>query len=91
MKYIKLFENFDSYDPYELMIIPPGKKSEMIVKEMKSKTPNLDLIRDLITLGADLSWEGDVFGDNLLHKCADWDLPEIARIFIDAGMDINSQ
>ena len=47
MKYIRLYEDFEkylkplgklertgdsSYDPYELMLIPPGKKAEMIVK-----------------------------------------------------------
>jgi hypothetical protein len=30
MKYLRLFENFDSYDPYELMIMFPNKKAEMI-------------------------------------------------------------
>ena len=90
MKYIKLFENFEGYDPYELMIIPPGKKSEMIVKEMKSKTPNLDLIRDLITLGANLDWQ-DNDGETVLHVCAYHNHPEIMRMLIDAGADVNIQ
>jgi F0F1-type ATP synthase membrane subunit b/b' len=32
MKYIKLFEAFKPHDPYELMIIPPNKKAEMMEK-----------------------------------------------------------
>ena len=39
MKYLKLFENFDSYDPYELMITPPNKKGEMLVSELEKLEP----------------------------------------------------
>ena len=86
MKYIKLFENFEDYDPYELMIIPPNKKGEMLVEEIQKPEPNLNLISDLITLGADLDWqEGD--GWTALHWCAYKNRPEIARMLIDAGAD----
>ena len=49
MKYIKLFENFGDYDPYELMILPPNKKGEMFWDEIKKRDDaNFDLLRDLI-------------------------------------------
>jgi hypothetical protein len=57
MKYIKLFENFEGVDPYELMLIPPGKKAEMIVRELETLEPNLNLVRDLIYQGANLDWQ----------------------------------
>ena len=56
MKYIKLFENFEEYDIYELMITTPNKKAEMIMKEIKKSEPNLNLVQDLITMGADINW-----------------------------------
>ena len=37
MKNIKLLENFEPYDPYELMITPPNKKAEMIIEEINKK------------------------------------------------------
>jgi hypothetical protein len=43
-----------SYDIYELMIIPPNKKGEMIVRELEKPEPNLNLVRDLIYQGANL-------------------------------------
>ena len=53
MKYIKLFENFEDYDPYELMIIPPNKKAEMIIEQIeKGDKTNLNHVGDLITQGA---------------------------------------
>ena len=42
MKYIKLFENFEDYDPYELMITPPNKKAEMLIDEIRKPEPNLN-------------------------------------------------
>ena len=87
MKYIKLFENFEDYDPYELMILPPNKKGEMIVREIEKRgKANLNLVRDLITLGADLDWQNED-GETMLHKCARWNSPEIARMLLDAGAD----
>ena len=91
MKYIKLFENFEGYDPYELMIIPPNKKAEMIVGELlKRNKANLNLVRDLIALGADLDWQ-DESGWTALHYCAYHNHSEIARMLIDAGADLNLQ
>ena len=90
MKYIKLFEDFDSYDPYELMITPPNKKAEMLMQEIEKDEPNLNLVRDLITLGANLDWQ-DTYGWTALHRCASWNHPEIARMLIDAGADLNIQ
>ena len=92
MKYIKLFENFEEYDPYELMIIPPGKKTEMIIREInKEDKANLNLVNDLIALGADLEWQDKEDGSTALHLCASYNHPEIARMLLDAGADVNIQ
>jgi ankyrin repeat protein len=91
MKYIKLFENFDSYDPYELMIIPPNKKAEMIVGEIKKSKPNLNLVSDLIVLGANLDWQDEKWGWTPLHLAAIKGNEETARMLIDAGADLNLQ
>ena len=93
MKYIKLFENFEDYDPYELMIIPPNKKGEMLMKEIKKPEPNLNLVNDLIALGANLDWQDkeDGGGWTALHFCAYWNRPKIVRMLIDAGADVNIQ
>ena len=88
MKYIKLFEN---YDPYELMITPPNKKGEMLVREIEKKgKANLNLVGDLITLGANIDWQDNV-GRTALHRCASYNHPEIAKMLIDAGADLNIQ
>ena len=91
MKYLKLFENFEDYDPYELMMVPPYKKGEMLFKEIEKRDKaNLNLVRDLITLGANLDWQNED-GQTVLHKCARWNSPEIARMLLDAGADVNVQ
>ena len=91
MKYIKILENFDSYDPYELMIIPPNKKGEMLVGELKKGNKgNLNLVRDLITLGANLDWQS-VSGKTPLLLCAGTNNVEILRVLIEAGADVNIQ
>ena len=90
MKYIKLFENFEDYDPYELMIIPPNKKGEMLMKEIKKDKPNLNLVSDLIVLGANLDWQDD-YGRTALHYCGQYDHLDIAKVLIDAGADVNIQ
>ena len=48
MKYIRLFEDFEPHDPYELMMVPPNKKAEMIMREIEKDEPNLNLVSDLI-------------------------------------------
>ena len=91
MKYLKLFENFNDYDPYELMMVPPYKKGEMLFKEIEKRDKaNLNLVSDLITLGANLDWQNED-GQTVLHKCARWNSPEIARMLLDAGADVNVQ
>ncbi len=92
MKYIKLFENFDSHDPYELMMIPLNKKAEMIIEEIQSDKPNLNLVNDLIILGADLDWRyGDGLESTLLHVATNYGRVEVVRMLIDAGTNLNVQ
>ena len=91
MKYLRLFEDFNDYDPYELMIISPQKKAEMIIEEIEKKgKANLNIVRDLITLGANLDWQEND-GSTALHWCAVNNHPEIAKVLIDAGADVNVQ
>jgi ankyrin repeat protein len=91
MKYIKLFENFEDYDPYELMITPPNKKSKMLIDEIqKEDKANLNLVRDLISLGVNLDWQDEEEWTMLLY-CVRSNQPEIARMLIDAGADLNIQ
>ena len=91
MKYIKLFENFEDYDPYELMITPPNKKGEMLVREIEKKgKANLNIVGDLITLGANIDWQDNV-GRTALHRCASYNHSRIAKMLIDAGADVNIQ
>jgi ankyrin repeat protein len=92
MKYLRLFEDFDSYDPYELMIIPPNKKAEMIIGEIYKDEPNLNLINDLIALGANLDWQDkDNYNYTPLHLAIREESVEIARMLIDAGADLDVQ
>ena len=90
MKYLKLFENFESYDPYELMMVSPNKKAEMIKEEIKKSKPNLNLIQDLITLGANLDWQiEEEFNYTLFHWATiDGEL-EIVKMLIDAKANPN--
>ena len=84
MKYLKLFENFEDYDPYELMITPPNKKAEMIISEiMKKGKANLNLVSDLIVLGANIDWQ-DNDGYTALHRCAYENELEFSKLLIDA-------
>jgi ankyrin repeat protein len=92
MKYLRLFEDFDSYDPYELMIIPPNKKAEMIIGEIYKDEPNLNLVSDLITLGANVDWQDeDNYNYTPLHLAVREESVEIARMLIDSGADLNLQ
>jgi hypothetical protein len=79
-----------SYDIYELMIIPPNKKGEMLIDEIRKHEPNLNLVGDLIVLGANLYWFR-TDGTTALHMCAYKNHPEILRMLLDAGADLNVQ
>ena len=82
----------ETYDPYELMLIPPNKKTGMIIEEIKSNEPNLNLISDLIVLGANLDWQGEEnYNYTPLHVAAWFGRVEIVRMLIDAGADVNLQ
>ena len=76
----------NTYDIYELMITPPNKKAEMIIEEINKLEPNLNLVRDLITLGANLELR-DEEGWSALFWCAFMNQPDIARMLLDAGAD----
>ena len=104
MKYIRLYEDFEkylkplgklertgdsSYDPYELMLIPPGKKAEMIMKECEFEHPNVDLIRDLVAMGADLDWYNESLGSPLRSAVVYGKL-EVCKILLEAGATLDS-
>ncbi len=92
MKYLRLFENFESYDPYELMMVPPNKKVEMIVREIEKNEPNLNLVHDLITLGANLEWQDeDARNKTVLHIAAFSGQTEILKLLIDAKVELDIQ
>ncbi len=92
MKYIKLYENFEPHDPYELMMIPQNKKAEMILREIYKDVPNLNLVSDLIVLGANLDWQDEDNSNRTpLHLAAEYGQVEIAQMLIDAGADVNAQ
>jgi hypothetical protein len=42
------------------MIIPPNKQAEMIIEEIRKSKPNLNLVSDLIVLGANLDWQDNL-------------------------------
>ncbi len=98
MKYIKLFEAFNisfiskPHDPYELMIIPPNKKTKMIMNECRNNEPNLNLVSDLIALGANLDWQDeDKHSWTALHVAIWYNSPQIARMLIDAKAKLDIQ
>jgi len=92
MKYIKLFENFEPHDPYELMIIPPNKQAEMINHQIRKPIPNMNLVQDLIVLGANLDWQDELSQDRTpLHLAIYSNFSEIVRMLIDAGANLNMQ
>ncbi len=92
MRYLKLFEDFEPHDPYELMIIPPNKKAEMIIEEIRKREQNLNLVNDLIVLGANVDWQDyEIYNHTPLHMAAFYGRVKIVRMLIDAGADVNVQ
>ena len=92
MKYIKLFENFEDYDPYELMIIPPNKKAKMIIDEIRKDESNHEFIELLITMGAYVDWKDPNNSDySALMEAVEHNKPEIVEMLLKAGADPNTQ
>jgi ankyrin repeat protein len=92
MKYIKLFENFEPHDPYELMMVPPNKQAEMINHQIRKPIPNMNLVQDLIVLGANLDWQDELSQDRTpLHLAIYSNFSEIVRMLIDARANLNVQ
>ncbi len=89
MKYIKLLENFDSYDPYSLMVMFPNERLKLFIEEIKKpiSEQNLNLVRDLINLGTINTQDAD--DKTPLHWAAWHGKGETARMLIDAGADVN--
>lgn len=81
-----------TYDPYELMIIPPNKKTQMIIGEIYKDEPNLNLISDLIVLGANLDWQDEEsYGITVLHVATLRNNMEVVKMLVEAGADVNIQ
>ncbi len=80
--------NKRSYDPYELMVMFPNKKAEMIFNEMFRANPDVSLIYDLVEMGANMSWEAKDFGNyTLLSLAVKGNDVELVKLFLDAGSD----
>ncbi len=83
---------YEPHDPYELMMIPPNKKAEMIIQEIMKPIPNLNLVNDLIALGANLEWRDVDYSEwSILHISVMRYHTEIVRMLIWAGIDVNVQ
>jgi len=92
MKYIKLFEDFESQDPYNLSGVSANEKAEMIVDEMEKPEPNLNLVDYLISTGANLDWKNELYDDwTILHYSIFYNRNEIVKMLIGADSDINAQ
>ncbi len=82
----------EPHDPYELMMIPPNKKTEMIIQEIRKSEPNLNLVSDLIVLGANLDWQDEEYWDRTVLQCAVvWNYPELVRTLIEAKANLDIQ
>jgi ankyrin repeat protein len=89
MKYIKLFEDFEEYNPYDLMVMFSDERLELFLEEIKKDKPNLNLVRDLISLGT-INVQNE-YGITPLQLATEYCKVEIARMLIDAGADVNIQ
>lgn len=91
MKYLKLFENFDPIDPYELMMVTPQKKAKMIIDEIRKDESNHEFIELLIIMGADIDWNDPNNDDySALIEAVVHNKPEIVEMLLKAGADPNS-
>jgi ankyrin repeat protein len=90
MKYIKLFENFEEYNPYDLMIMFPDERLKLFIEEIKKDEPNLNLVSDLINLGT-INTQDDNNGNAPLYRAARLGKIEIAQMLIAAKADLNVQ
>lgn len=92
MKYIKLFENFNSIDPYELMMVSPQKKAKIIVDEIRKGESNHEFIELLITMGADIDWKDPNNDDySALMEAVVHNKPDIVEMLLKAGADPDTQ
>ncbi len=92
MKYLKLFENFEDYNPYDLMVMFPDEMFKMLIEEIDKDEPNLNLVSDLIVLGSNIdSHDEEDDGKTPLHKTIENGQIKITKMLIDAGVDLNVQ
>ncbi len=89
MKYLKLFENFEDYNPYDLMVMFPDERLKLFIEEIEKWEPNLNLVGDLISLGT-INVQ-DNSGWAPLHYSVMNGRTEIVRMLIDAGAKLNVQ
>ncbi len=66
------------------------KYIKLFIEEIKKDEPNLNLVRDLISLGT-INTQDDNNGNAPLYSAARLGKIEIARMLIDAGADVNIQ
>jgi len=92
MKYLRLFEDFEDYNPYDLAIIFPVERFKMLIEEIDKDEPNLNLVSDLIALGSNIdSHDEEDDGKTPLHMTIENGQIEITKMLIDAGADLNVQ
>jgi ankyrin repeat protein len=89
MKYIKLYEDFEEYNPYDLMVMFSDERLELFFEEIKKNKPNLNLVGDLINLGT-INVQNE-YGITPLHLATEYCKVEIVKMLIDAGADVNVQ
>jgi ankyrin repeat protein len=83
-------KNVEEYNPYDLMPLFPNERTKMIGDEIQKFNSNLNLVKDLISLGVDVDFRIDD-GMTALQWAILKDKPEIVQILIDAGSDVNAK
>jgi ankyrin repeat protein len=69
-----------------------NKKAEMLNSQIRKPIPNMNLVQDLITLGANLDWQDELSSNRTsLHLAVYHNFSKIAKMLIDAGADTNIQ